>query len=185
MPRHRLDQLRVFLVEPDCSDRLASDRRSTICVVHAGTGQLADVVEEAGQQQDVWPLDSSEVLLHLGDGLDQMPVDCMTVDGIVLWPGADRLPGGDPSADAACKIERLPHRDHVGARGQQLQQGITCGVRPWRWQRTPELAEVVSGDRGEDQSALRSEGSRSQADKWIAGICCAPSPTSPAWMINP
>ena len=40
----------------------------------------------------------------------------------------------------------------------------------------PSLREVVSGDGGEDQSTLRARGSRSQADKWIAGICCAAEP---------
>ena len=176
MPHQEVNQLGVRLIEPDRSDGLASDRRSAFRVVYAGTGQLADVMEEAGKQQDVRPLDPGQVLLYLSDRLDQMPIDGMTVDRIVLWPGADRLPGRNPSADAACEIEGLPYRDDVGARGQQLQQGIACRVRPWCRQRTPQLAEVVSGDGGEEQSALRRERSRLQADKWIAGICCAAQP---------
>ena len=139
MPHQELDQLRVCLVEPDRSDCLASDRRSTICVVHAGTGQLADVVEEAGQQQDVRPLDPGEVLLHLGDRLDQMPVDGMTVDWIVLWPGADRLPGGIHLLMQPARSRRLPHRDDVGAedssssRASRAESGHGVGS-------TPELA---------------------------------------------
>jgi hypothetical protein len=108
-----LDQFGVALPKSDRCDGVAGDRRPPIRVMRAGPGQLADVVEEAGQQQDVGPIHLSEMPLRLRDGLHQVPVDCMTVDRIVLGPSADRLPGRDPPADTAREVERLPHRHDI------------------------------------------------------------------------
>ncbi len=66
MPHQVLDQLSVALVEPDRLDRFTCDRRAACRVVDTSAGQLADVVEEAGQQQDVGPIDTSQMRLHLG-----------------------------------------------------------------------------------------------------------------------
>ena len=53
MPHQVLDQLSVCLVEPDRLDRFTGDRRAACGVVDTRARQLADVVEEAGQQQNV------------------------------------------------------------------------------------------------------------------------------------
>ena len=51
MSHQVLDQLSVGLVEPDRLDRFTGDRRAACSVVDASARQLADVVEETGQQQ--------------------------------------------------------------------------------------------------------------------------------------
>ena len=55
----KLDQFGVARPKSNRCDGLAGDRRPAIRVMRAGPGQLADVVEEAGQQQDVGPINLS------------------------------------------------------------------------------------------------------------------------------
>ena len=120
----------------------------------ARAGQLADVVQQAGEQQQVGPVDLGEVTLHLGHALHRVPVDGVPVDRVVLGPGADALPRREPADDAAGQIEGLPDRQQRRAAGQQLEQRDPGLVRPGGRDRRGVLAEVVGGDGGQHQAAL-------------------------------
>src|SRR4029450_6203685 len=112
-------------------------------VVDTGARELADVVEKAGQQQDVGPIDTSQVRLRLGHRLQQVPVNGVSMDGIVLRSSADRLPGRDPSAYASGKVKRLPDRHKVRPGGQHVQQRTSAYLRPRPRQRLPLLTEIL------------------------------------------
>ena len=183
VPHQVLDQLSVGWVEPDRLDRLTGDRRAACGVVDTSAWQLADVVEEAGQQQDVGPINTSQVTLCLGHCLHQVPVHRVSMDRIVLRPSADRLPRG-------IHLLMHPARSRASQTGTTLARWPACpATPPGRPQATASVApapaaEVVSRHGGEDQPrcapAPRLGGQR--GDRW--GWSSA-SPTSPEEMINP
>ncbi len=100
-----LDQSDVRLVQAHRLRHPSGDGGADLGVVHAGAGHLADVVQQAGQQQEVGSLDLGQVLSHLGGALHRMPVDRVPVDRIVLRLGADPAPVRDPPHDAAGEVE--------------------------------------------------------------------------------
>ncbi len=165
----QLHQIGVGGVEPDRQHGLPGDRRADVGVVHADPRQLADVVEQAAEQQDVGSVDLGEVTLRLRDGLHRVPVDGEGVDGVVLRSRPDRFPGRDPAAGAAGEIERLPHRNQVGSARQHLQQGVPRRGRPRRRQSGGVGPQVVGGDRRQHQAPLGGESPRAQADQRIVG----------------
>jgi hypothetical protein len=121
MPHQAFDQLGVALIEPDRLDRLTCNRRAARGVVDTSVWQLADVVEKAGEQQDVGPIDTSQVRLCLGYCLHQVAVHRVPMDRIVLGTSADRLPRRNPSAYTSGEVEGFPDRHHVWPGGQHVQ----------------------------------------------------------------
>ena len=84
------DEVGVLAAQPDPVDRRPGDRaRPTAGCCGAGTGQLADVVQQGGEQQQVRPVDLGEVAVRLDHGLHGVPVDGVPVHRVVLRPGAD------------------------------------------------------------------------------------------------
>ena len=169
VPDQLLDQVGVGSVEPDRLDRLAGDRRAACSVVDTGAGQLADVVEEAGQQQEVGPIDPGQVTLRLGHGLHQ----CRST--VCRWTG---LCCGRARIGSQDGIQRLmqPARSRASQTGSSLgpvdsisSSASRACLGPRRRQRGCLLAEVVGGHRGEHQPALRGQRAGPQANERIAG----------------
>ena len=142
-----LDQTGVARTHPHRQHRLAGDRRADRGVLVARPGQLADVVEERGQEQQIGTVDPGQMLLHLGDGLHRVPVDGVLVDRVVLRPRPDRVPAGDPAGDTARQVQRLPHRHEVGAGRQHVEERLPRRRRPGDRERRGMPAEVVGGHR--------------------------------------
>ena len=180
-----LHQVGIALGQPDGQHHLAGDGRSDRGVPAAGARQLADVVEQRGQQQQVGPLDLGQVPLGLDDGLHRVPVDGEPVHGVVLRPGPDRLPARDPADDAAGQVQRLPDRhqplplDSISSSASRASAGQGTG----RAGASRPRLSAVTGDsirprgRPAPRPAARSA-ARSALARW-------PSATSPPWMIRP
>ena len=184
----QLDQVGVGLVRARClRPPSPGDRRADRGVVGAAARDLADVVEQAGQQQQVGPLDLGQVPLRLGDGLHRVPVDGVPVDRVVLRAGPDRLPRRGSSARCS-RPGRAPPRPGSGpgpptacsSSASRASSGHGVG------QRGRMLAEVLGGDGGEDQPALGGERPGAQpesAGRRVGAV--GPGPPRPAWMISP
>jgi hypothetical protein len=109
-------------------------------------GELADVVEQGRQQQQVGPVNVAQEPLRLDDRLDLVPVDRVPVDRVALRPRAHPGPLGQPAHDQSGLVARLPDPDLRGAGREQLQQRLAGGGRPRRGQRRAVGGQVVDGD---------------------------------------
>ena len=88
--------------------------------VVAGAGDLADVVQERREQQQVGSPDASQQPGGMDDRLDEVAVHGVPVDGVALGTGADRSPLGQPALDDALLVQALPHGDEPGPGGEQV-----------------------------------------------------------------
>ena len=89
--------------------RRAGDR------VILGPRPLAEVVEQARQEEERGFVDVTLELARADDGLDGVPIDGEAVDGRALRPVAHALPLREPAHDDSREVERLPHGDEVRA----------------------------------------------------------------------
>ena len=103
--------------------------------VVAGTGTLADVVQQRREQERLPVLDDALVASRPRDGLHQVTVDGVPVDRRPLRPVAHARPLGDPRGHDAGQVEGLPDGHLRGTGAQQLQQVAARRLGPRRRQR--------------------------------------------------
>ncbi len=114
---------------------------------------LADVVQQAREQQQVGSghLAQEPVCLHAR--LHQVPVHGPTVDGVALGPVADRRPLGQPTGHQTGQVEGLPDADEVLMAGQQLDEAVPGRGGPGSRQPGHGGCEVGHGDGAQRQPA--------------------------------
>ena len=149
-------------------------------------GDLADVVQQGGQQQDVGPVDLGQMALRLDHRLYRVPVDGVEVDRVVLRPGPDRHPSR-ASSGRCSRPGRAPPRP-----GSDSRRRTTSPAAP----RGPRRATVWAGPAHADPGCPPSRGrgpgragrpARRPADptRGSLGLVVRPRATSPWWMIRP
>jgi hypothetical protein len=149
--------------QADQSDRVVveahpgSDPARERLARHAVLGQpaLADVVQQAGDQQHVGPADTADQPGGLHAGLHDVPVDGEAVDRRRVREQPDPFPLGQDRVQGTRLLQRLPHRQQPGSRGEEPDQRLTCGRGPGVGQRRA-LGDQAGRGRGSQlQVALR------------------------------
>ncbi len=143
-------------VEAHAGRDLGQHRHAVVGVVAAPA--LADVVQQAGQHQQVRPPDPARQRPGLHGGLPQVPVHGEAVVGVALRLAAHQRPLGEVPLPDALLVERLQQQQRGRTGEQQVDERGAGGRRPRRGrrrrlggqagQRAPvELGGVVGGDR--------------------------------------
>ena len=112
---------------------------------------LADVVQERGEQEQVGAVDAAHQAAGEHHGLDEVPVHGVAVHGTALRARADGRPLGEPAVDDAGLVEALPDPDQPGAGGQQVGEQVAADLGPRLGERGCLPGEVGQRGRGDRQ----------------------------------
>ena len=133
---------------PQSTEDPIGDRGTDLRVI-GGAGDLADVVQQRGQQQEVGALDIAHQPAGHDDRLDRVSVDGMPVDRVVLRPATDLAPFRDPLLDNAGQVQALPDPDQARTGSEQVGEESQRVSRPGLRQRRAARREVRQGGRGQ------------------------------------
>jgi hypothetical protein len=115
-------------------------------------GDLAEVVHQRGQHEQVGPGGVAQRGLDADHGLHLVPVHRVAVHGVALRPVPHPGPLRDPAGDQAGPVQRLPDGGQCGAACQHGHELVAGGGRPGVGQRRAVVGEVLDRDRGQRQT---------------------------------
>ena len=134
---------RVRSIETKMRRKVGDDLDAEFGVIAGAT--LSDVVQKRAHQQQVRPTDPAGVLRRGDCGLDQVPIDGVTVHGVALRGRPDDLPARNQPADEIGLIQGLPHLHASPPSTEQTDQILPRRPRPRYRQRCGLGSQPVDG----------------------------------------
>ena len=189
--RHGRDGLRVLAVAPgrevDEGEVLTHERHHERAVVvgHAQPlqdgvgdrgpglgvvarpGDLADVVQQRREQEQVGPRDLAQQAAGPHHRLDEVPVDGVPVDGVALRSAAHGPPLRDPPLDDPREVEALPDGHEPGAGRQQVAEHGQGLLGPGLGQRGAARGQVGQGRRRDGHAVAGGDERRAQHEQRV------------------
>ncbi len=132
-----------------------ADRARDGCALRAVVTRacdLADVVQQRGDEEQVGPCHVLAQARRDDDGLDAVSVDGELVDRVSLRARTHRRPLGQPDVDDAAQIEALPHVDDAGPAREEPHETLPDLSRPRGGQRPAARDEVREGRRPDERT---------------------------------
>ena len=107
------------------------------------------------------------LVFHGDDGLDEVPVDGVTVHGVALRAAAHGTPLRDPALDHPGEVEPLPHGHEARPGGEQVGEEPAGDLRPGLRQRRSQLRVVAQRRRRQGDAAQRGHERGAQRDDGV------------------